>query len=64
MSGYPGRVVFGGPLSPVGWSVGFLEAPFADVVAAHRRWLDELSNWILRYRDEYLGATPIREPAS
>jgi hypothetical protein len=61
LAGYPGRIVFGGPLSPVGWSIGFLEAAFAEVVAAHRRWLDELSNWVLRYRDECLGATPIQQ---
>lgn len=59
MAGYPGRVVFGGPLSPVGWTVGFLEAAFADMVDAHRRWLDELSNWILRFRFEQLGPRPI-----
>lgn len=31
---FPGRVVFGGPLSPVGWTVGFVEAPLASVVEA------------------------------
>jgi hypothetical protein len=37
VAAYPGRVVFGGPLSPVGWTVGLLEAAFADVVDTHRR---------------------------
>lgn len=34
---FPGRVVFGGPLSPLGWSVGFVEAPLPDVLEAMRR---------------------------
>jgi hypothetical protein len=59
VAGFPGRVVFGGPLSPVGWSVGFLEAPFTDVADAYLRWLDELANWILRFRPERLGRQPI-----
>jgi hypothetical protein len=61
LAGYPGRVVFGGPLWPVGWRVGFLEAPFPHVVDAHRRWLDELSSWLLRFRAAPLGAEPIRD---
>ena len=54
MAGFPGRVVFGGPLSPVGWRVGFLEAPVSEVTDAERRWLDELGNWVLRFRTERL----------
>jgi hypothetical protein len=40
---FPGKVVFGGPLSPVGWSVGFVEAPLTDVIEAierHEAWLE------------------------
>ena len=59
MAGFPGRVVFGGPLSPVGWRVGFLEAPFSEVTDAELRWLDELGNWVLRFRTERLGPQPI-----
>jgi hypothetical protein len=59
VAGFPGRVVFGGPLSPVGWSVGLLEAPFAKVTSAHLSWLDELGNWVLRFRAERLGPQPI-----
>jgi len=33
-----GAAVLGGPLSPVGWSVGFIEAPRTNVI-------DELLNW-------------------
>jgi hypothetical protein len=59
VAGFPGRVVFGGPLSPVGWRVGFLEAPFSEVTDAELRWLDELGNWVLRFRTERLGPQPI-----
>jgi hypothetical protein len=59
MAGFPGRVVFGGPLSPVGWKVGLLEAPFAEVERAHRGWLDELAGWVLRFRVKPLGPAPI-----
>ena len=40
---FPGKVVFGGPLSPVGWSVGFVEASLSDVIEAidrHEAWLE------------------------
>jgi hypothetical protein len=59
VAGFPGRVVLGGPLSPVGWRVGFLERPFEEVAAAQLGWLDELANWILRFRVERLGSEPI-----
>lgn len=64
MAGFPGRVVFGGPLSPVGWRVGFLEAPFSEVADAALRWLDELGNWALRFRTEWLGPQPILDQLS
>jgi hypothetical protein len=34
---FPGRVVFGGPLSPLGWSVGFVEASPPVVLDAMQR---------------------------
>jgi hypothetical protein len=37
VSGFPGRVVFGGPLSPIGWTVGFLQAAFDRVQPTVRR---------------------------
>jgi hypothetical protein len=38
-----GKIVFGGPLSPVGWSVGFLRAPFAKVRLATLEWYRSLA---------------------
>ena len=31
-------VLFGGPLSPLGWSVGFLRVPFAEARRATVEW--------------------------
>ena len=45
MAGYPGRVVFGARSPSVGWTVGLLEAAFADVVDTHRRPAGEV-RWL------------------
>ena len=41
-AGLPGALVFGGPLSPIGWQLGFLEAQFAEVWAAHEAWRTDI----------------------
>lgn len=37
------RVLFGGPLAPLGWKVGFLRVPFADGLRATVEWRQSLA---------------------
>jgi hypothetical protein len=39
-----GAVVFGGPVWPIGWSVGFLEAPYPQVLAVTLEWRQRLES--------------------
>jgi len=64
VSEFPGRVVFGGPLSPIGWTVGFLQATFDRVQPTMRAWLDERASVLVRYKQFRLGSEPILEALS
>ena len=50
-------LVLGGPLSPLAWGVGFLEAPLDDAVAAVERWWRSLRR---RHRHERTSG-PLRD---
>jgi hypothetical protein len=56
------HLIFGGPLSPIGWKVGFLERPFEVVTAAMREWFAQRD---FRYRErEQFGAPIAKQLAS
>lgn len=51
-------LVFGGGLWPIGWSIGFIELPVGEAVAAYRRWTQD---WPAEPVFRSLGDRPLPE---
>jgi hypothetical protein len=59
--------LLGGPLSPIGWSVGFIQAPLKTVADAIEHWLRDLGRWYKLtqpggYPDCLHGLAPLQTP--
>ena len=52
------ELVLGGPTWPIAWSLGFIQAPLSEVVAAWERWQDSLEQL---YERETLRDKPLLE---